>query len=136
MSRFVRTGERRPLAPPRASVADWEAALALAARVWRAAEAEDPRSASADPEGDLLKLRAWMQQLAAETFPGGAVIGQLLAGAWLNTARVVTHPATSSDMRTSCAPALRETTQLVDRLLTLHRAAQAEPWRRQFRDDD
>lgn len=134
-SRFSRaSAERRP-APARASVADWEAALLLAGRVWRAAEACDPASASADPEGDLLKLRAWGQQLTPEGFPIVTPAKQLLAGAWINLVRVIAHPSTDSELRTACAPSLREATRLVDRLLTLHRAAQAEPWRRQFGDD-
>lgn len=120
---------------PRATVQDWMAALALADRVWRAALAEDPGAFSADPGGDLLKLHVWGQQLAAEAFPAVGAPSRLMVGAWLNVVRAIAYSGSTPETRTACAPALRETTQVVDQVLTLHRTAQAEPWKRQFGGD-
>lgn len=128
--------ERRRAAPKRvaarATVQDWMAALEVADRVWRAALAEDPGSASADPAGDLMKLHAWGQQLSAEAFPSVAAASRLMVGAWLNVARAISGSDAAPETRTACAPALRETTQVVDQVLTLHRTALFDRVRSQF----
>lgn len=133
----ARSPSRQKARPaPKATVQDWILALETAGRVWRAAEAEDPRSASADPPGDLQKLRAWGLQLTAEGFPGAAPggVSALVAGAWLNAVRALTHAAAGPEARTACAPLLREATEAVERLLTLHRTSQADRWRGRYGD--
>jgi hypothetical protein len=116
-------------------VQDWVAALELADRCWRAAEAVDVASVTTDAAGDLQKLRVWGGQLAAEAWPSPAPVAQLWAGSWLNAVRAFAHPECAPETRTACAAVLREATRSLDQLLTLHRTAQARgTWARQFGD--
>lgn len=84
---------------------------------------------------DLAAFRISLRDVTTEAFPGASDVARLAFGAFLCAARAYAHPTNGPEARTACAPVLFEAAKAADHFLTLHRTAQAEPWRRQFEKD-
>lgn len=105
----------------------------LAAQALSEAEVE----ADVAPGGDheLTPFRIHLRDVQLDAFPGPSEVARLMFGAFLAAARAFSHTSAGPEARTACAAALMECARAADHFLTLHRTAQAEPWRRQFGDE-
>ena len=75
---------------------------------------------------DLTQFGMRVRDVSAESWPAADIGQQLIFGGFLNIARSFAHPSTGPEMRTACAPLLREAAKTCDRLLTLRQTALAQ----------
>lgn len=118
---------------PVASIPDWMAALEQGGRLARAAE--DLAGVVRGDPSDLAQFRMRLNALTPESFPMASEHARRSAAAFISAGRAFADPAVDPEVRTACAPVLREAQRYVDQLLTRHRTAQSDRWRPQFERD-